>query len=98
MAKKDILAFVESILRKFPKTRDDDFLLYGYICYNTDADVWDKTFGYVMVNHQKLGLPSYESVTRARRKLQEIDPGLRGKKYAKRKKIQEEYREKYGRM
>jgi hypothetical protein len=46
-------------------------------------------------NHQKYGLPSYESVTRARRKVQENEPALRGKTRKKRKELEEEYRDWY---
>ena len=87
---------VKAILAKYPETRDDDFLLYGYVCFNLNEDIWDLTFGEIVKDHVELEMPSYESVTRWRRKLQETDPSLRGKAYARRKNLQEEYKKKFG--
>lgn len=87
---------VRTILTKFPETRDDDFLLYGYVCYNLNEQVWTTSFGKIVRDHKKLGMPSYETITRMRRSLQEKEPALRGQAYAKRKKLQEEYRQTYG--
>lgn len=86
---------VEAVLRKYPKLRDDDTLLYAAMCWYSNHDVWEMTFGHVMQNHKDLKLPSYESVTRARRKLQEMYPDLRGKRYNERQRAELEYRNEY---
>lgn len=93
---------VESVLQSFPETRDDDFLLYGYVCHNMMKgtkfpNVWNMTFGYICSNHLQLELPSYESVTRMRRKIQESNAELRGHGYNRRKERAEEYRTEYRR-
>lgn len=93
---------VHSVLSNFPETRDDDFLLYGYVCHNmmkgtTHSNVWNMTFGYICSNHLQMELPSYESVTRMRRKIQEGDSELRGTGYHRRKERAEEYRTEYRR-
>lgn len=93
---------VLSVLQHFPETRDDDFLLYGYVCHNMMKgtkfpNVWNMTFGYICQNHLQLELPSYESVTRMRRNIQETEEDLRGNYYRRRKEKAEEYREEYRR-
>lgn len=93
---------VFSVLQHFPETRDDDFLLYGYVCHNMMKgtkfpNVWNMTFGYICTNHLQLELPSYESVTRLRRKVQENEVELQGEYYHRRKEKAEEYREEYRR-
>ena len=94
---KDYLKLVEKILREHPETRDDDMRLYVWICHETCPASMIQQFSKVMWYHSDYGLPSYESITRARRKLQEQHPELRGKKYEKRQGKQAEYINKYGR-
>ena len=95
--KNDIMAQVEKIMREHPEAKDDDFKLYGWACKESDARVMQLTFTQVLWNASKLNIPSYESVTRARRKLQELHPELRGVAYNKRMKKQSEYKNNYGR-
>lgn len=95
--KSDIMAQVERIMRNHPETRDDDFKLYGWACKESDERVMHLSFSQVMWNSAKLNIPSYESITRARRKLQELKPELRGKKYQARQERQSEYINNYGR-
>lgn len=95
--KNDIMAQVEKIMREHPEARDDDFKLYGWACKESDERVMQLTFTQVLWNASKLNIPSYESVTRARRKLQELHPELRGKKYQARQSKQSEYISNYGR-
>lgn len=95
--KNDIMAQVEKIMREHSEARDDDFKLYGWACKESDARVMSLSFSQVLWNASKLNIPSYESVTRARRKLQELHPELRGKKYQARQSKQSEYISNYGR-
>jgi hypothetical protein len=50
-----------------------------------------------MYKHNEYNLPSYESVTRARRKVQETEPSLQGTKRKRRMELEEECRQYYGR-
>ena len=45
----------------------------------------------VMCNAKSNKLPSFESVTRARRKVQETEPSLLGKRYKDRRREEVEY-------
>lgn len=95
--RRDWYEKVKRVLEAREDSRDDDFLLYLDVCRAyTDAPVWALSFEDALEHHIKYGLPSYESVTRARRKVQEDYPYLRGTKYKRRKAEQEEYREFYG--
>ena len=77
---------VEKFLTEYPVLRDDDEKLM--------ANIWNKHLGditYVngedilkmLANHE---LPSYESISRCRRKIQELKPKLRGEKWTERQK------------
>mgnify|MGYP003302596849 CR=1 FL=1 len=92
---KDYYELVKSIMEKYPDTRDDDMRLYAIVVHQKTRLKPDTAFYEAMYNHSRYDLPSYESVTRARRKVQEQIEALRGKKYNDRKKRQEEYREHY---
>ena len=86
---------VKGILAKYPQTRDDDMLLYGQYLYQEQKVGKEETFFKVLASASKRNLPSYESITRARRKVQEKEPSLRGKKYKQRQKTEQEYHEYY---
>lgn len=95
--KNDMYDLVKRIMTEHSATRDDDFKLYARVCYAKVPASMNYSFPYALWHHTEMNLPSYESVTRARRKVQELEPELRGKLYAKRHEKQEEYRELYGR-
>lgn len=61
---------VKSTLEISKESREDDFLLVCMVYGELNGAVKYKNFEYVMKNHKILGLPSFESITRARRKLQ----------------------------
>lgn len=86
---------VKAILTKYPQTRDDDMLLYGQYLFQSQKVGKEETFFKVLASATKRNLPSYESITRARRKVQEKEPSLRGKKYGQRKKTEQEYHDYY---
>ena len=86
---------VKAILDKYPQTRDDDMLLYGQYLFQKNLVGKDETFFRVLSSATKRKLPSYESVTRARRKVQEKEPSLLGKRYKQRQKAEKEYHEYY---
>ena len=88
---KNIEAKVKMLLETNPKTRDDDDLLMLEYCALVGVNV-QRPFYAVM---QDASTPNRESVTRARRKLQEKHEELRGSKYVQRarKKREEKFRE-----
>jgi len=71
----DIQKMVEGILINHPKTRDSDDALYFQIVANVSPDLSAKE---VFLNRESHGLPPYETVRRARQKLQAERPELRG--------------------
>ena len=67
---KELEPTVEHILREYPATRSDDFLLYTIVAITLNEDVNYYQFTTVMKRHKEFGIPPFESVTRCRRKLQ----------------------------
>lgn len=61
---------VYGLLKEHKIFRVDDFLLYGAVIKKMGVDT-TRPFKEIIINHKALSLPSFESVTRARRKLQE---------------------------
>lgn len=92
---------VKEILTDKPETRNDDNLLWLESVravvknFKYGNKMTELTFAYVLKNIHSLGLPSFESVSRSRRKLQEKYPELRGSEYVRRKRSEREkvYRE-----
>lgn len=101
MKLKNLESMVLKIMQRYEATRSDDFvLIYAVyreiaiqkeICFNMPLT---DSFCDMMMNHKKYGFPSFESVTRTRRKIFETYPELKPKKITKeRKKAEEEYKE-----
>ena len=90
MKQKKVEARVRVILENDPKTRDDDNLLFLEYCAMAGVDI-HKSFRELMLDN----IPSRESVTRCRRKIQEKDESLRGTRKIQRvrRELEEEYRE-----
>lgn len=71
-----------------PATRGDNFLLYVYVLkkfINTQMSLEA-----VFLNHKELGIPALETITRCRRKLQELNPKLRDEKASEIRQGEEE--------
>lgn len=72
---------VLGILTKYPATRSNDMLLYIKFAEQIDSEYHQKAlnrpFEDVLLNLEEYHLPSFGSVGRARRKLQEKYPELR---------------------
>lgn len=86
---------VEKILEEIPASRNDDYILYAEVIRRYYPDVEKIGFVEVLENAKILGLPSYESITRNRRKITEIGrrPDLASDKVKEMRKGQEtEYR------
>lgn len=73
--------FVRKVMTERPATRSDDFLLVAEVCGEVSPALADPlyapSFRDVMENHTFWGLPSFETITRIRRKLQETEPELK---------------------
>lgn len=73
MAKCSILEpIVRDILTQYPETRDDDYLLILKV-FDKFIDTTNLSVEAVFKNHVQLQLPSMHSITRVRRKIQEIE-------------------------
>lgn len=96
---RKLKVIVENILRADPSTRNDNdrlvMAVYIQIAYEKGIMIQNHSFTTVISCRKSWGLPSYESVTRCRRKLQEADPSLRSDDNveAMREVREEEYRE-----
>lgn len=86
---------VKEILTKYEKARDDDMLLYAIFLHMNGLVKSDEKFYDVFPKAKERGLPSYEGITRARRKVQEKEPLLRGKRYNQRMQAEREYHDYY---
>lgn len=96
----EISKLVRTILESEPETRDDDNLLWLEAvrewAYERDMlYVLDWSIASIMKNIHTLDIPTYETVSRERRRLQEKCPELRGtervrKGRAKREKVYKE--------
>jgi len=92
---KDIakmLPLVKDIMVKYPSTKDNDELLLIKVWEYQNPGVFRKNFSYFALEFVSGLYAKVESVTRARRKLQELDPSLRGKAYNQRHKAETETR------
>ena len=65
---------VRAILKKDEEARNDDMVLYLKVCNSYFKDAGAMPFAEVMSQYRYLGLPSFESVGRTRRKLQAEHP------------------------
>ena len=69
---------VRTILKKNEDARNDDMVLYLALCNLCLEDAGVMPLAEIMTQHKSLGLPSFESVSRTRRRLQEKHPELAG--------------------
>lgn len=92
---KNVESNVRIILETCPETRNNDFkLISKYYWYFCDFD-FRKSFFKVLENAKELNLVPFESITRARRKLQSEHEELQAVKEVqeKRKEREEEFKE-----
>jgi len=87
---QEVVAFA---LEKYPHLRDDDNRLVAYIWWknlkdnNIPEDIITMDFLQLYASNQ---LPQADVITRARRKVQEDNPKLRGKLWNERHQLKEE--------
>lgn len=67
---------VKAILENDSMARNSDDYLYSIVCRRLVPDCANAPFCHVISNRKRWNLPSYESVGRTRRKLQEKFPEL----------------------
>ena len=75
---KTIEGKVRAVLQENEDARNDDMVLYLALCNLYLKDAGTIPLAEIMTQHKELGLPSFESVGRTRRKLQEKHPELLG--------------------
>ena len=75
---KTIEKKVRAVLEKNEDARNDDMVLYLALCNACLKDAGAMPLAEIMTQHKYLGLPSFESVSRTRRKLQAQHPELAG--------------------
>lgn len=81
-------AAITAILEEKPQTRDDDCILYAEVLRRHYPDAFSLGLIEAFVNHATLKIPSYESVTRVRRKVQAQREDLTSER-ARRKRAKE---------
>ena len=80
---------IKPILEQHPETRGDDFLLYAEVIREYRPELAELSVIDFFVAHKDLYCPSYESVTRVRRRLQAKHPELCSDKVKERRAKQE---------
>lgn len=94
MANFKIESVVADILTDNPATRSDDYLLYREMCSRICPQAGALPLSTALEQHKALGMPSWETVSRCRRKIQERNPELRDPAAAKvRAEEEQEYRD-----
>lgn len=73
---KNTKELVQAILENSPETRNSDMLLYFRVCQIKNAGALHLPFGAVITNLDRCKLPPFESVRRARQKIQAEFPHL----------------------
>lgn len=91
--KEPLVEYVNNILISIPMSRDSDLWLYFCIIKAKGFNPRKLDYCKLMDLIQKNELPSMESVGRARRKIQHLNPELRGNFYKDRQKFSQEIRE-----
>lgn len=86
---------VYQVLKEVPEARKDDFVLVAEVYNKIQPLLNGVSFNRVMLAHKELGLPYFESISRARRRLQNIFEELRPSKEVQEARLEEQlvYRE-----
>lgn len=85
---------VEEILERYPKTRDDDFLLYAAVCQAYGLDIKNTSIADWAKKHKEQKWPAFTSINRARLVVEERRSDLisetKLKRLEKKERIKEE--------
>lgn len=92
---KGVLDATKYVNTYFPNSRSDDGLLVSKVIERLNPSVRGLKFNFVLENRKALGLPSFETVTRARRKIQAKYPRYKADVEVEkaRAELEEEFRE-----
>lgn len=90
-------AMVLEILQDVEETRSDDFLLYAEVLERFYPELIMIPVQNFLVAHLEIGAPSYDSITRARRKVQRKYPEYESERAKKRRQQQESVYREYAR-
>lgn len=74
---KDLEKKVRKVLKDNPNTRGDDDLLYKYVLADMNINLSKFNAESFLLSYRKMGIPTIESVGRARRKVQSKDETLK---------------------
>ena len=74
---KEVSKLVKKILMEEPKARDSFCDLYYRVCLAKNTKALGMPFAQVLMNLRELNLPPFESVRRAKQKVQAAHPELR---------------------
>lgn len=88
---------VIEVLALCPRTRDDDYIMMAEIIRRYYPALSNIPFEKAMREHESLGVPSFESFTRVRRKVQSKVPALQSKERRNRRAKREEEFKDYSR-
>lgn len=84
-------SLVEKVLREYPDTRDDNFVLVFRVYKEINEEaVLRELFLQIMLYHKEYGFPSFEGIARARRKIIKQYPELKPNKKVQKLRDQEE--------
>ena len=75
---KNTSDLVKDLLIQYPLARNDDDYLYLKVCETMNKHLVDLPFSVVFMHRRECGFPPFESVRRARQKLQSAFPELAG--------------------
>ena len=82
---KKVENVVEEILDTRKESREDDDILYLYVCKYFNGDTSEMTLKDFLAARKSIGCPDFETVTRTRRKVFERRPELKPDKITKRR-------------
>ena len=83
-----VAEIVEEILETSETARKDDHFLYFKVCEKLNGEALDTKLGDFLLTVDSFDLPRFESVGRARRKLQAENPKLRPAEDVQRKRYE----------
>ncbi len=87
---------VARCLEEKPKARDSDNALFTYVILDNESKVGILTAMQLLENIYNGKYGSFESITRARRKIQEQNEALRGERWKQRHAFQEDVKKELG--
>lgn len=97
--KKLLQPIVTEILETMPETREDDMLLVAAVFDRLYKGLNEMSFRYIIERRKELKLPTFESISRVRRYIQNKNSNLASERaIQKREKEEQKYREEYGRL